>query len=129
MTYTSPFTYTFKVNTLKVKNEVVGNTTNQNSVVQTYWQVTGKDSANNTGTFSGATPFSTSTMPEGDTFIPFEDLQESDVIQWISDVITTNPGYQQHIDEQIQKQIDQHITPVTETTLPWAPTANTANTI
>jgi hypothetical protein len=69
-------------------------------------------------------------MPEGDTFIPFASLTEADVIKWISDVVTGNPGYQQHIDEQIQKQIDQHINPVTEPDLPWAPPkANTPGPI
>ena len=67
-------------------------------------------------------------MPAGDTFVAFDSLTEADVIKWVSDVVTGNPGYQQHIDEQIQKQIDQHISPITEPSLPWAPTsANTAN--
>ena len=124
-TYTSPFTYTYEITSLKVKNETVGNTVNENAVVQTYWKLTGKDSANNEGTFSGATPFSSTNMPAGDTFIPFADLKESDVIKWVSDVVTGNPGYQQHIDEQIQKQIHDKITPVTEAQMPWAPAANT----
>jgi hypothetical protein len=127
-TYTSPFTYTYKITSLKVKDEVVGNTTNHSSVVQTYWQLTGTDANNHVGTFSGATPFTSTIMPAGDTFIPFASLTEANVIKWVSDVVTGNPSYQQHIDEQIQKQIDQIITPVTEAAMPWAPAANTANT-
>lgn len=126
--YVSPFTYEYKITGLKVKDEVAGNTTNHNAVVQTYWQLTGTDTANNSGTFTGATPFTSTTMPAGDTFVAFDSLTEADVIKWVSDVVTDNPGYQQHIDEQIQKQIDQHISPITEPSLPWAPTsANTAN--
>lgn len=119
--YTSPFTYEYKINGLKVKDEGA----NVNAVVQTYWTLTGTDNANNSGTFSGATPFTSTTMPEGDTFVPFEELTESTVIGWISDVVTGNPSYQQHIDQQIQKQIDQNISPIIETSLPWAASANT----
>ena len=125
-TYTSPYTYTYEVTGLKVRDEVVGNTTNTNAVVQTYWKLTGSDGTNE-GTFSGATPFTSTTMPEGDVFVPFAELTEEIVIGWISDVVTGNPGYQQHIDEQIGKQIRDKVTPITEAQLPWAP-APSANT-
>ena len=127
------FTYKYEVTSLKVKDEVVGNTVNTNAVVQTYWRLTGTDEEliaednKNSGSFSGATPFTTTTMPEGYNFIPFDQLTEADVISWIQAVVEGNPGYKQHIDEQIQKQIDQNMRPVTEAQLPWAPvTANTA---
>lgn len=121
------FTYKYEVTSLKVKNEVVGNTINQNAVVQTYWKLTGTDESlvteegNNQGTFSGATPFTTTTMPEGYNFIPFADLTEADVISWIQAVVEGNPSYKQHIDDQIQKQIDEKMRPITESDLPWAP--------
>ena len=121
------FTYKYEVTSLKVKNEVVGNTINQNAVVQTYWKLTGTDESlvteegNNQGTFSGATPFTTTTMPEGYNFIPFADLTEADVISWIQAVVEGSPSYKQHIDDQIQKQIDQKMRPITEPDLPWAP--------
>ena len=125
-------TYVYEVTSLKVKDEVVGNTINQNAVVQTYWKVTGTDEAlvteegKNQGTFSGATPFTTTTMPEGYNFIPFEDLTEQDVISWIQAVVEGNPGYKQHIDQQIQKEIDDKMRPISDAALPWAPvTANT----
>ena len=126
--YTSPFTYTYEITGLKVKDETVGNTVNHSAVVQTYWKVTGTDSANNQGSFSGATTFSTTNMPAGDTFIPFVDLKETDVIKWVSDVVTGNPNYQQHIDSKIQEQIDNHITPVSDANMPWAPAASTTLT-
>ena len=119
--YTSPFTYEYKITGLKVKDEGA----NANAVVQTYWTLTGTDVENNSGTFNGATPFTSTTMPEGDVFVPFDELTEADVIGWISDVVTGNPGYQKHIDSQIQKQIDQKINPIIEASLPWASSANT----
>ena len=93
--------------------EIISNTVNQNAVVQTYWKLTGTDEeliteeGKNSGTFSGATPFTTTTMPPGTEFVPFADLTEEMVISWIQAVVEGNPGYKQHIDEQIQKQIDQ----------------------
>ena len=123
--YVSPFTYKYEVTGLKVKDEG----SNTSAVVQTYWKITGTDEDGNEGTFSGATPFTSTTMPEGDTFLPFEELTEQIVIGWIQDVVeVNNTGFQNHIDEQIQKQINQKITPIKEVTLPWAPAAS-ANTI
>lgn len=119
--YVSPYTYTYEVTGLKVRDETVGDTTNTNAVVQTYWKLTGTDTDGNEGTFSGATPFTSTTMPEGDTFVPFEELTEEDVVGWISDVVLGNTGFQKHIDEQIAKQIRDKITPITEPQLPWKP--------
>ena len=47
-------TYKYEVTSLKVKDEVSGNTTYNNTVVQTYWKLTGTDENGNEGTFSGA---------------------------------------------------------------------------
>ncbi len=118
--YVSPFTYVYQVTGLKVKDEVVGNTTNTNAVVQTYWKLTGTDGSGNQATFNGATPFTSTTMPEGTSFVPFAELTEEIVIDWINTVVLESPGYQKHIDAQMQKQIDDVITPVTEASLPWA---------
>ena len=119
-------TYKYEVTGLKVRDEEVGNETNTNAVVQTYWKLTGTDEDGNEGTFSGATPFTSTTMPEGDTFVPFDELTEEMVIDWIADVVNNNASYKQHIDEQIMKQINEKIRPITEPTLPWKPAANTA---
>lgn len=118
--YVSPFTYVYQVTGLKVKDEIVGNTTNTNAVVQTYWKLTGTDGSGNQATFNGATPFTSTTMPEGTSFVPFAELTEEIVIDWINTVVLESPGYQKHIDAQMQKQIDDVITPVTEAALPWA---------
>ena len=109
--------YTWKVTGVKTKTED-GNTS---AVVQTYWTKTGKDENNNEGTFSGATPFSSLSMPEGSTFVPFEQLTEATVLGWIQGVVVG--GYEEHVNAQIAKQIQDKITPVTEPGLPWAPPA------
>jgi hypothetical protein len=119
-------TYQYKVTGLKVRNETIANTTVENAVVQTYWTLTGTDENGNEGTFSGATPFTADPTDSSGPFIPFDQLTEQDVIAWISDVVETNPGYKDHINAQITKQIDEKISPITEPSLPWANTANTA---
>ena len=113
-------TYTWKVTSLKTKNEG----SNENAVVQTYWQKIGTDEHGNTGTFSGATPFTSTTMPEGNAFVPFEELTEEVVLEWIKDVVTGS--YEAHVNGKIQEQIDQHVNPVAEAQMPWAPASNTA---
>lgn len=114
-------TYTWKVTSLKVRNEGE----HQNAVVQTYWQKTGTDENGNTGSFSGATPFSTANMPAGQTFIPFAELTEEDVLTWIKAVVVG--GYEEHVNGQILKQINEKINPVSDQSLPWVPPpSNTA---
>ena len=107
-------TYTWKVTGITTKDEGA----NTQAVVQTYWTKTGTDEAGNTGTFSGATPFTSVEVPEGD-FIPLEQLTEETVLGWIQSVVVG--GYEEHVNGQIQKQIDEKITPIAEPTLPWAP--------
>ena len=107
-------TYTWKVTGVKVKDEGA----NTNAVVQTYWTKTGTDENGNEGTFSGATPFTSANVAEGE-FVAFDQLTEEMVLSWIQAVVTG--GYEEHVNGQIQKQIDQKVTPVTEPTLPWAP--------
>jgi len=113
-------TYTWKVTSVKTKTEG----SNQNAVVQTYWTKTGTDEDGHTGTFSGATPFTTVGMPEGYTFVPFDQLTEEMVLDWIKAVVVG--GYEEHVNAQIQKQIDEKHNPVVEAALPWAPPAETS---
>lgn len=116
-------TYTYKITGLKVRDEAFDSTVNPSAVVQTYWKLTGVDEQGNEGTFDGATPFTTTTMPAGSTFTPFNQLTEAQVIGWIQEVVDSNPNYKQHIDAQILKQIAEKIRPVTEPQMPWAPPA------
>jgi hypothetical protein len=112
-------TYTWAVTSLKTRTEG----SNQNAVVQTYWKKTGTDEAGNTGEFSGATPFTTTTMPEGSTFIPFAELTEAVVLGWIKAVVVNS--YEEHVNGMIAKQIAEKATPISETPMPWAPVVET----
>ena len=107
-------TYTWKITGLKARDEA-GHT---NAVVQTYWQKIGTDSNGNEGTFSGATPFTAANVPAGQ-FIPYEELTEEIVIGWIQSVVVG--GYEEHVNSQIQRQIDATVNPIVEPGLPWAP--------
>ena len=121
-------TYTWKVTSLKVKDV---SDARPSAVVQTYWQKIGKDENGNQGTFSGATPFTLDPNDDSGPFIPFADLTEENVLDWIKTVVVGS--YEEHVNGKIQEQIDEKINPVTEQSLPWAPpeanpAANTAPT-
>ena len=104
-------TYTWKITELKTTNT----SDLQEVVVQTRWEKTGTDENGNTGTFIGATPFTpTSVSPE--SFVPFNQLTEETVLQWIKGVVVGQ--YADHVDTQIAKQI---IAKSVQTPpLPWA---------
>ena len=115
-------TYTWSLTSLKKRT--VGDL--NDIVVQTYWQKKGVDADGHEGTFSGATPFDPSKV-DPDNFTSFEELTESQVLDWIKSVVVGS--YEQHVHEQIQKQIDDKKNPVTEVNtgaFPWSPPA--ANT-
>ena len=112
---TMAISYTWAVTNLKTKTEG----SNLDAVIQTYWTKKGVDAAGNEGTFSGATPFTTTTMPANATFTPFALLTEEIVLSWIKAVAVGD--YERHINEQIAKQIDGKINTVSEPAMPWAP--------
>ena len=114
-------TYTYKVLSLKVKTEIVDGSPFANTVVQSTWSLTGTDENGNSGTFNGATPFTLSEAGSS-TFVPFDELTEDDVVTWIANAVDGNPSYLSHINEQIQKQIDDSVNPTKDSGLPWAPT-------
>lgn len=119
-------TYTWSVTSLKVRDEVnADGETLSNSVVQTYWKCTGTDENGNSGTFSGATPFTAANVPAG-SFIAFADLAEADVIGWIEAVVNGDANYKAHIDSKIMDQINAAVT--TDADLPWGSTAEPAPT-
>lgn len=105
-------TYTWKLTSLKVRDE--GD--NSNAVVQTYWQKTGTDDDGNEGTFSGATPFSTANMTGN--FIPFAELTETQVLDWVKEIVVGS--YEEHVNGMILKQIQEKANPIRETAFPWA---------
>ena len=57
-------TYTWEITSLKTQSQtnILGDTL-ENAVVQTYWKKTGTDADGNTGSFSGATPFTAANTP------------------------------------------------------------------
>jgi hypothetical protein len=94
-----------------------------NAVVQTYWKCHGHsaDQPDFTGTFSGATPFDLNTI-DPDTFTPYDQLTEAQVLEWIEAVVNDNPSYKEHIEEQITAQIAAQVAPETdvdEGQFPW----------
>lgn len=109
-------TYSWRVTSLKTKNV---DATHPDAVVQTYWQKTGTDANGNEGTFSGATPFTVDPTDSSGPFIPFAELTEAIVLDWIKTVVVG--GYEEHVNAQIQKQIDEKVTPIVEAKMPWAP--------
>jgi hypothetical protein len=87
-----------------------------NAIIQTYWTKTGVDEQGNEGMFSGATPFPPSSI-DPENFIPYDQLTEQIVLGWIQAVVVGS--YAEHVDAQIQKQIDSK--KIKEEPLPWAP--------
>ena len=112
--------YTWKIKSLKKQDDP--STELNDIIVQTYWECTGTDEDGHSGTFNGATPFQPDQI-DPNNFTAYENLTEAQVLGWIQDVVNGNPGYKTHIDEQIQKQIDEVVKPKVEVTgegLPWA---------
>ena len=105
--------YTWKVTGLK--SQTVSGI--DGVIFQTYWTKTGKDENGNEGVFSGATPFKEVDV-ETNGFIPFDQLTEEDVLGWIKAVVVGE--YENHVNQQIQKQIDQKTMNITEAKMPWA---------
>jgi hypothetical protein len=110
---TSTLSFSWTVDSVKVKNEG----TFTNAIIQTYWSVSGTDGHNNTGTFKGATPFTTKGMTT--PFVQFSDLQELDVLGWIQAQVVGQ--YADHVYEKIVDQLDAKVIVVSEPNLPWAP--------
>ena len=110
----SHLTFTWQVTNLKIRD--IEN--KPSSVVQTYWKKTGTDANGHTGTFTGATPFTVDPNDNSGPFIPFEQLTEQDVLDWIKTVVVDH--YEDHVNGQIQKQIDEKANPITDAQLPWS---------
>ena len=108
-------TYTWTIQSLKTKTEGA----NQGSVVNVVWKKTGTDENGNTGDFTGATPFTSSNMTEGNIFIPFAELTEEIVLNWVKGVVINE--YEVHINEIIRKVLDGKVNQLTDAVMPWAP--------
>lgn len=111
-------TYTWEVTGMKAKDQGP----HTGVIFQTYWAKTGTDADGNKGVFSGATPFSAENVPV-DQFVPMEQLTEEIVLGWIKSVVVND--YERHVNEQIQKQIDQKKANEADVKLPWKPQEDT----
>jgi uncharacterized UPF0160 family protein len=107
--------YTWKITGIKTKN----NENLTNIIVQTYWKKIGTDENENSVVFDGATPFDLSTV-DPDNFISYENLTEEMVISWIQSVVIGE--YEEHVNEQINKQIQEKVNPIIEVSqeFPWS---------
>lgn len=109
-------TYSWELTSLKKSNSA----NVSNVIVGAQWKLTGEDADGNSGVFLGATPFN-ATDVDLDSFVEYDALTANTVLGWIQSVVVD--GYKDHIDEQIQKQIDAKKTPIEEVsgnTFPWS---------
>lgn len=107
--------YTWKLERLKRKTT----SSVTNAVVQTNWTKTGTNENGVSGTFSGATPFELESV-DSENFVSYENLTEEKILEWIKSVVVG--GYEEHVNEQIAKQIEEQVNPETEDSevdFPW----------
>lgn len=107
--------YTWKLERLKRKS-TSGIT---NAVIQTNWTKTGTDENGVSGTFSGSTPFPLESV-DSENFVSYENLTEEKILEWIKSVVVG--GYEEHVNEQIAKQIEEQVNPEIEdgdSDFPW----------
>ena len=105
-------TYTFSVTQLEIAP--TGSDDHNDVVTRVRYNYKGVDENGYSGSFIGATPLPT---PSG-SFIPFENLTEEEVINWL-EVVTI--GAQPHMQQQIQKQINNQTNPqYVPVPLPWS---------
>ena len=121
----SNITYTWKLTSLKNRQDSELGAV----VLQTYWQKIGTDEEGNSGSFSGATPFDPKNINK-DSFVPFNQLTEEIVLNWIKAVVTGS--YEEHVNEQILRQINEKKNPivdVSENSFPWSPAPTGTTTV
>lgn len=101
-------------------------------VIGTRWELKGTNEDGVFGTFSGATPLD---IPDADEpgYIAYADLTEEQVLGWIKGIVSGSSAtnYMDHIEAQIQKQINDKtytLLEVQENDLPWSSTSGSAVT-
>ena len=121
------YTYSYGINSLKLKDETNHEgATLARAVYQTYWTITGTNSAGQSATWSGATPLSAANVPAG-SFVAFDDLTESMVTGWIQSIVEADGAYLDHINERLDDEIEREFGASEEVeakALPWAPAAD-----
>ena len=89
-------------------------------IIGTRWIVTGTDDEGNSGEFHGASPFNLNKI-DPDNFIPYEELTEEIILGWVQKDFDEE-NYKNHVDAQIQKQIEAKkasVVIVDENSFPW----------
>ncbi len=102
-------TYTFNVTQLEIAP--TGSDGENDVVTRVRYNYVGVNEAGYSGSFAGATPMPS---PSG-SFIPFNDLTEEEVVEWL-DEVADKPHMQEVIQAQIANQIDPQNVPAP---LPW----------
>jgi hypothetical protein len=104
--------YTWDITNLRKAPQLEGM---DNVLVHVRWSKTGTDANGTTGIFQGATPLS---LPTSGSFTPYEELTKEQVLGWVQAVVIGT--YEQHVNEQIQKQITKKNDPWADVTeAPW----------
>lgn len=119
-------TYEWKLTGLKKRDTADLN----DLVIGTRWELKGTNEAGIWGKFSGATPLD---IPDADEegYVAYADLTENQVIGWIQDIVSgsSSSNYMDHINEQIEKQIDEKEytqLEVQSNDLPWSETSGSS---
>ena len=104
-------TYTFNITQLEIAPS--GSDGHSDVVTRVRYNYVGVDENGHSGSFAGVTPMP---QPSG-SFVPFEDLTEEEVVNWLEIVADKS-----HMQQQIQKQINNQVNPQNvPAPLPWAP--------
>ena len=118
------YTFDWKLTALRKQQSV----NIDDAVVGTQWKLTATDEDGFSGEFTGATPFSISTINTS-SFTPYSELTEAQVLGWIKNHVSgSNPStnYMAHINGVIEKEIASKKwvkVEVAEVDLPWSPTS------
>jgi hypothetical protein len=118
------YTYEWKLTGLKKQNS----TNLEDAVVGANWKVIGTDADGNEGSFTGATPFSITTINTG-SFTAYNELTEVQVLGWIKNHVSgsnLSTNYWEHINGVIEREINGKKwvkVEVSEMDLPWSPTS------
>lgn len=109
-------TYTWKIERIGKKTT----SSIEDAIVQTHWILTGTNSDGVSGTFTGATPFKLSTV-DPTNFVSYENLTEETILEWIKNIVNSDPSYKKHIDSKIIEEIEDIKEPTTLVTggFPW----------
>ena len=123
-------TYEWKITQIKK----ISNNSVDNAIIGTRWEVKGIDTNGNAGTFAGATPFTLDQI-NPDNFIPYNELTEEIVLNWIKEYVSGSnraTNYWDHISGKINEQLEEKISVINNVdavNLPWSPISGSAEAV